>query len=335
MSPYLSYQDILLVPEYSELVSRDDADVSVVFLKRKFKLPVIPANMLSVIDINIAKYLAFNDYFYIYHRFGDLQKNGQCSFYEFVLQANRENWPLISISIGTTSSDIQTLGKLKEESCRVDFITLDVAHGHHLLVKNSINSIKTIFPDVPLIVGNVATWKAVRDLGDWGADCIKVGIGQGSVCTTRFETGFSVPMFSCALECSQENGWVLNDKKIPEFLSRKNVPIIADGGIQARGDIAKALVAGAKMVMCGGLFAACSDSPASINENGQKIYFGSSSYETKGKDRYIEGKSVLCRVDVPYEVQLNKIKEALKSAVSYAGGRDLSVFKSIGWVNLK
>ena len=109
-----------------------------------------------------------------------------------------------------------------------------------------------------------------------------------------------------------------------------NVKIIADGGIKHHGDIAKALVLGAEMVMCGGLFASCIDSPAKI-VSGKKVYRGSTSYAAKGNDSHVEGKTIELEGELTYEKRLEKISEALRSSISYAGGKDLSAFRSVEW----
>jgi len=162
--------------------------------------------------------------------------------------------------------------------------------------------------NVCIIAGNVCTKDAAKSLFHWGADAVKVGIGQGSPCTTKDKTGFTYPMFSCVQECAES---------MPG-------PIIADGGIKCNGDIAKALVAGAQWVMAGGMFAKCTDSPAMTiqTEYGlQKIYFGSASAENKGHNRHIEGvKRTLDSNGMTYEDKFNEIKEDLQSSISYAGG---------------
>jgi len=177
--------------------------------------------------------------------------------------------------------------------------------------------IKKNLPDTKIIAGNVATSDAVRQLSNWGADIVKVGIGQGSPCTTKDKTGFTMPMFSCVKLCSNV---VLDNGNI--------VPIIADGGIRCNGDIAKALVAGATMVMAGGLFAACTDSPASvisINGLDHKAYFGSASVENKGHNNNVEGKlNQIPNNGMTYGEKLNEITQDLQSSISYAGGKTLS-----------
>jgi GMP reductase len=332
MEKYLSYQDVLLVPKYSELPSRSKANTSIEFLGFKFKLPIVPANMLSVIDVNIAEYLSNNGYFYIYHRFGNT-KNGHLDTYEFVKYANKHDFNIVSISTGINEDSRKELLSLKKE--KIDFITIDVAHAHHLKVKSQIDFIRKNFPKTRLIVGNAATTEGVCNLSEWGAEAVKVGIGQGSICTTRLQTGFSVPMFSCVQDCCQNFYWQENKLGNPTYKEFKTVPIIADGGIQTIGDISKALSVGASMVMSGGLFARCSDSPADINKvDGKKIYFGSTSYEAKGNSKHIEGRTLEVNVDVSYKEKLEEIKQALSSAISYAGGKDLSAFKNVEYIRV-
>jgi len=173
----------------------------------------------------------------------------------------------------------------------------------------------------------VATPQGVKDLAMWGADIVKVGIGQGSPCTTKDKTGFTLPMFTCVKECSQV---FIGDS----FEDSQRVPIIADGGIQCNGDIAKALVAGADWVMAGGLFACCVDSAAhSIMVEGSlhRAYYGSASFENKKTRAHIEGtlKNVPS-CGLTFEDKLVEIKEDLQSAISYSGGKDLtSLNKSV------
>lgn len=310
----LKYSDICLIPNYSEVHSRADCDPSIEFCAREFMLPIIPANMKSVIDMDLSRSLANDRYFYIMHRFGNSLK-------DTVIQMNEERWPLISVSMGVKISDkkdILALAKLKQ---RIDFITIDIAHGHCKRMRDAINYVKKHFPRTNIIAGNVATPEAVRQLYDWGAAAVKVGIGQGSPCTTKDKTGFTMPMFTCVEKCSN----VMNEGY--------RIPVIADGGIKCNGDIAKAIVAGATMVMAGGLFAACIDSPAiesSIDNISHKAYFGSASAENKGHNNNIEGKltNIACN-NMTVGQKLFEITQDLQSAISYAGGNQIYALNQV------
>ena len=319
----LKYEDVCLLPNYSEVYSRVDCSTETTLCDKKFKLPIIPANMKSVIDMHLARWMSENDYFYIMHRFDS-------HLADDIGLANSEDWKTISFSVGVKMQDkIHVMNIGKSSNLRVDFLTIDIAHGHCDRMKAMIEHIKKWLPETKIIAGNVATDQAVRDLSDWGADVVKVGIGQGSPCTTKDKTGFTMPMFSCTQKCS---GLYSGD-----FVeaSEKKIPIIADGGIKCNGDIAKAIVAGANMVMAGGLFAACTDSPAvpsTINDVPHKAYFGSASAENKGHNNNVEGKltNISCN-NMTYEQKLNEITQDLQSSVSYAGGNNLESLHNVDY----
>ena len=320
----LTYSDVCLVPNLSELDSRSSCNASVELFGARYKLPIIPANMKAVISEEQCRWLAHNGYFYIMHRF-------DVDIVTFVDLANREEWPLVSISLGVNAKDRDILQRLKLNGVRgkVNFITLDIAHGHSLLMKEMLQTCKSFSPEATLIAGNVATPQGVGDLAAWGADMVKVGIGQGSPCTTKDKTGFTLPMFSCVKECSKV---FVGDSFLDDPLEEAPVPIIADGGVRCNGDIAKSLVAGAKMVMAGETFACCSDSPAhaiEINGTIHKAYFGSASFENKKTKAHIEGmlKNVpTCGMTL--EAKLIEIQEDLQSSISYGGGKDLTCFEN-------
>jgi GMP reductase len=308
----LYYEDIYLIPKYSELNSRSEANTTLNFGKHRFNLPIVPSNMKAVINEKWSEWLSEHGYFYVMHRFHD-------ATVPWVRYANEKELNVVSISTGVNDDTLKELKQIKEENLRVDFVTIDVAHGHHIKVKERIEIIKELLPNTFIIAGNTSSAEATLALEDWGADATKCLIGTGSACSTKYQTGFHVPSFSCLLECSA--------------VAKK--PIIADGGAKHYGDIAKALVAGATFVMSGGVFAACSDSPAP-EVDGKKIYCGNASAWAKGQKKHVEGFELqIDNADLSLEERLNEIKEALQSSISYAGGNDLSCFNNIQYVTIK
>jgi GMP reductase len=313
--PSYHYKDIFLIPKFNDIISRSHIDTTREFCGKKFKLPVIPANMKCCIDYDICKFLSENGYFYVMHRFDE-------DILNFIRYANLQKFNTVSISVGIQQKDRELITTIsRDDSITIDFITIDVAHGHHSKVADQIKHIKQTLPATKIIAGNIATFQGVEYLYNAGADAVKVGIGGGYACTTKDKTGFTYPMFSCTLECAKD----------------RNIPIIADGGVSCNGDIAKALVAGSSMVMCGSLFAACTDSPAPIikDSNGHryKQYYGSASVHNKTEKKNIEGTMKLLETDsFTYKEKLEEIKQDLQSAISYAGGNDLSCLnETVSW----
>lgn len=305
----LSYSDVCLIPQKGVLTSRSLADVRCDFLGRKYRLPIIPANMACTINFKLAEFLACNNYFYIMHRFEP---------YDVVLDwiFKHQHIPLISISLGVTQLDREFVNAIVRDSLHVDFITLDIAHGYSAGMEDMIKYVKKYLPDVKVIAGNVfGDMDSIISLEKWGADAIKVGLAFGKACTTYNKTGFASPMFSSGLEASQ---WA-------------KVPLIGDGGIRENGDIAKALAAGYTMVMAGSMFAACQDSPAEFDySTGQKIYYGSASAEAKGNNTHVEGKTISIDCNwMSYAEKLDEIQMDLCSSVSYAGGITLSALNHV------
>lgn len=304
--PSFFYKDVFLIPKYSELESRNNADTSIELGCKTFKMPVIPSNMKSLINKQWAKSLSKTDYFYIMHRFNH-------ETVPFVVRANQEDWKTISISTGVNNDSLEELNTIFKQELRVDYITIDVAHGHHSKVAKRIEYLRERFPKSFIIAGNVTTPEGVAFLENAGAHAVKILIGTGSVCTTRNQTGFSIPSFTAVQWCAE--------------VATK--PLIADGGINEPGDIAKALTAGASMVMSGKLFAATKG--AALGPG--KLYFGNASSANKKADRYIEGTE--CIIDnvgeFSIEETMKKLQEALQSSISYAGGKDLSCFPETKW----
>ncbi|NBW33500.1 MAG: GMP reductase [Cytophagia bacterium] len=293
----LGYKDVYLVPNYSELESRANADTSVKIKDFRFSLPIMPSNMKSVVDLKTYHLYDSLGLAPIMHRF-DL------SNYK-ILNSISTNWR--AISVGVKQEDREELRKCTSLSLLPTCICIDIAHGHSLAMKNMIKFVRETFPDVIIVAGNVTTGQACKDLAEWGADLVKVGIGPGQVCSTKNKTGFHMPMFTAVKSCAEVSP----------------VPIVADGGFRENGDIAKALVAGATFCMIGGMFAACSDSPATM-VNGKKEYYGSASERNKGSVRNIEGFTTHLTPTNTITSKIREIQEDLQSAISYAGGKDLS-----------
>ena len=328
---YYSYSEVFLKPRYSEFHSRSEANTSITFGNKTFKLPVVPANMECTMNVDKAKYMSENDYFYIMHRFNkDKTEPANTDNKKFIELANNENWKTISISLGVKNEDVDLIEHCISNKLRIDYLTLDIAHSHSVRMKEMLAYLNRMYrSDIctverPFIIaGNVASAGAVVDLENWGADATKVGIAQGDACTTYGQTGFGAPMFSCIQECAD--------------IATK--PIIADGGIRTNGDFAKALVAGGHMVMAGSIFAACIDSPAETvyreiitnelsNRGAGKIivkpyktYYGSASAKNKGANVHVEGRVVELECNkMTYAEKLHEITESLQSSISYAGG---------------
>jgi GMP reductase len=315
-----NYSDIYLIPRCNTLESRSLADTSVTFLGRKFDIPVVPANMSSVIDENIAFWLSENDLPYIYHRFGDNR--------EFIKKA--QDWKLVSISVGVKSVDKELINWAIDNNLRIDWITIDIAHGYSNLMKDMIEFInnksfsiikdgKIINYKPYIIAGNVASHDAVKFLINCGADACKIGIAGGGACSTKTQTSFHVPMFTCVEDCAVRDLFTKRGER---------ACYIYDGGIRENGDIFKALYAGtieghnstSNLVMCGSLFAACSDSPAEQFENGTKHYYGSASATQKGNNVHVEGFDVNLRCNnLTVAEKYAEIKGSLQSSISYAG----------------
>ena len=322
----LKYSDISLIPNYSDCSSRSNCDASVEIAGRNYKLPVIPSNMKSVIGVKQCKWLSENDYYYSMHRFDiDVQR--------FIEDANRDSWKTISISLGVKGSDKLLIEQIRASGARVDFVTIDIAHGYSRLMCDMIRFLReNLGKKVCVIAGNVCTPDAVVALSSWGADYVKVGIGQGGPCITKDKTGFTLPMFTTIRKCKDCY------ESHEDFNLSKRIPIIADGGVTCNGDIAKALAGGADLVMAGGLFACCSDSPSHSTEiNGMlhKAYYGSASFENKRTRTHIEGKlKNIPSCGMNLKTKLIEIEEDLKSAISYGGGKDLTCFKEVKYIEV-
>ncbi len=269
------YEDVQLIPNKCIVNSRSECDTTVTLGKHSFKMPVVPANMQTIIDETIAETLAENGYFYIMHRFDE---EARVPF----IKKMQQKGLITSISVGVKEGEYAFVETLAREGLVPDYVTIDIAHGHSNAVINMIQHLKKSLPETFVIAGNVGTPEAVRELENAGADATKVGIGPGKVCITKIKTGFGT------------GGWQLAALRWCAKAARK--PIIADGGIRTHGDIAKSVRFGATMVMIGSLFAGHEESPGETKvEDGvvYKEYFGSASEFQKAKRKTLKAKNLV------------------------------------------
>ncbi|MEK6265209.1 MAG: IMP dehydrogenase, partial [Clostridium sp.] len=230
---------------------------------------------------------------------------------------------LCGATVGVTTDMMERVAALVKAG--VDVITIDTAHGHSLGVLNAVSKIKSEYPELQIIAGNIATAEATKDLIEAGADCVKVGIGPGSICTTRVVAGVGVPQLTAVMDCV-------------EVGNKYGVPVIADGGIKYSGDIVKALAAGAKVVMMGSMFAGCEEAPGEMEiyqGRSYKVYRGMgslSAMDSGSKDRYFqEGNKKLVPEGVegrlPFKGSvidtIYQMIGGIRSGMGYLGSKDL------------
>lgn len=307
---FLTFDDVLIQPQYSKILSREHISTASVFLGLNLELPIISSNMDYVTgpDMAIAMYKAGG--LGVLHRFAPWNKQ-----LEDMGVVDRAGVP-VAFSVGVRDADEAYMRAIQTRSLFNNvIICVDVAHGHHERVFETVAKLK-IVEGVTVIAGNVATQAGYNYLRYAGADAIKVGIGPGSVCTTREVTGVGVPQLSAIMECAEarDNG-------------RIKTPIIADGGIKTSGDIVKALAAGADMVMLGNLLAGTTECPGDALESPTGLRFrpyrGQSIFGVNGLRYTPEGVSGYIEEKGPVADVLRHLREGLRSGMSYAGAMNL------------
>jgi len=317
--PALDYKDVYIIPQYTEVTSRNTVDVSVT-VRGATGLPVISANMDTVTDARMAAAMDSAGAFGAMHRFMTIEEGVQ-QYRQYLHGSYQKTF----VSVGVNEESLHRARALYDLGAR-QFI-IDIAHGHSRMMKNMLSWMKETCPDAFLVAGNVATSDGTEDLINWGADAIKIGIGPGAVCTTKNVTGVTVPQFTAVLECARVVRYYNR-----EHSNQPPVIAIADGGVTEIGDIAKALGAGAHMVMCGRLFAAAQETPGP-RVFGKKVYRGMASRDAMATIRKesslptAEGISTLIEEQTrPVEEILRDIKGGLQSAFSYSNAVNLEQF---------
>jgi len=312
--PTLSYDDVLLVPQYSDIKSRTEIDIATDLGKNlKLSVPVIASPMDTISETAMGVAMSQYGGVAVIHRYNTIAHQAR----HVSMTKDFQDVPQLQVgaAIGI-SGDYQERAQVLL-SVGVDFLCLDVAHGHHIMMKEALEHLRSEYgADLHLMAGNVATLEGINDLSDWGADSVRCNIGGGSICSTRIQTGHGVPGLQTIMECAKTD---------------RNVKIIADGGIRNSGDIVKALAAGADAVMCGSLLAGTKESPGKIiqDKDGHrwKLYRGMASKEAqiewRGKYSSFEGVSSTVPYRGPINSVLEDLEKGIRSGFSYSGARSL------------
>lgn len=319
----LTYDDVLLVPQYSNIESRSQISlVTDMGNGLVLGLPIIASPMDTVSGVSMCSAIDGVGGVGIIHRYNTVEEQTQIA--QGSIEAGVKN---VGAAVGVTGDYIERSQSLYDVGVRT--LCIDVAHGHHVLVKKAIGRLREVFgDDIHLMAGNVATLEGFDALASWGANSIRCNIGGGSICTTRIQTGHGVPGLHTLFECAAS-----------EFAG--DVKIIADGGIRNSGDIVKALAAGADAVMLGSMLAGTSEScgqivysynPVTGERETMKAYRGMASEEAqndwRGRTSSLEGVAT----QIPFKGDvgpiLAKLEGGIRSGLSYSGATTVAELHS-------
>ena len=322
----LTFDDVLLTPKYSDVLPSQTNLFTELSKKIKLKLPFLSSAMDTVTESKMAIAIAKEGGLGVIHRNLNIKKQS----IEVLKVKNKKL--LVGAAVGTNNSEIDRVKSLIDND--VDLIVIDTAHGHSKKVLKILSKIRKIISKKTLCVGNIASGEAAKRLYDVGADIVKVGIGPGSICTTRMVAGIGVPQISAIIDVKKK-------------LKQKKIKIISDGGIKFSGDLIKALAAGADAIMMGSIFAGTEESPGKKFRLGNKIFkkyrgMGSIGAMSAGSaDRYFQIKEQNPSKYVPEGVEgrvkykglvkdiVYKLQGGLRSSMGYIGAKNITNSKFV------
>ena len=342
MKNSVCFDDVLLVPRYSSIRSRSSVDLSVKLknVVQPLRSPIISSPMDTITESAMALAMLKRGALGVIHRFNNIddQSSMISDVYEKLEEENCDMINSIAAAVGVSGDYFERAQALYQAGARI--LCIDIAHGHHILMKHALQALRKEFGDkVHLMAGNVATREGFELLADWGADSVRVGIGGGSICSTRIQTGHGMPTLQSVLDCAS---------------SPSDVLIIADGGIRTSGDMVKAIAAGADMVMVGALLSGTTETPGDIHneessgtqvyeavmtDNGMleytgtvgrryKQYRGMASQEAqvawRGYGSSEEGVATTVDYKGPVAPILDSLEKGIRSGLSYSGAKTIS-----------
>jgi IMP dehydrogenase len=310
----LTFDDVLLIPARSDMRSRRDPQLTSQLTKKiSIETPIISANMDTVTEAEMAIAMSDLGGAGILHRFVSIHEQVQ-----FVHKVKEQGAKVISASIGVNTDYKERAAALIQAG--VNVMTIDIAHGHSVQMMETMKWLKDTYSSIEIIAGNLATPDAAVDLIEAGADAIKVGIGPGSMCTTRIITGCGVPQLTAIALCA-------------EVAQTYGVPVIADGGIRTSGDIVKAFAAGASTVMLGSMLSGTIETPGEI-KNGRKQYRGMASRAAQDSWRggvpegmAPEGESTFVNVKGHVKDVILELVGGIRSGMTYVNASSISEIK--------
>ena len=333
---YRSYDDVMLEPQYSEVLSRRGIKIAprldigppncktVLFMNT----PILSSPMDTVTDATMALTMYLEGGLGVLHRYNTIEE--QVEMVNKMQGVCGGQLDVIAAAVGVTDDYLERALELRKAG--VNVFVVDVAHGHHILVKRAIETLRQKLDEcVHIMAGNVASVRGIIDLHQWGADSIRVGVGSGSICSTRIKTGHGVPTLEVLLQ-AKENAYCLEHRPV----------LIADGGIKTSGDIVKAMAAGASYVMLGSLLAGTDQATGGIVEIGDKRfknYRGMASPEAQNAWRNAVSSNEGISTMIPYKGCVSRILDELnrgiRSGFSYSGAenlkelQELAIFKNV------